>query len=178
MSKNLLTVASSFACVRACRRRGFVLRFSHGGGAPVGTQARDRRRGHRARDETRDGDRRSRRRRTALSRPVPERRSVGGRDDRARRRFRAGHSRDEDAGEVPAAVTGRMTMAKKTHGKTASGVPITDELVAELAEKAESGYDVDEMVRRRGGPPPIGTAAAGGGTVRPRPQPRGSLGRP
>jgi len=40
-------------------------------------------------------------------------------------------------------------MAKKTRGKTASGVPITDELVAELAEKAEAGYDVDEMLRRR-----------------------------
>ena len=35
-------------------------------------------------------------------------------------------------------------MAKKTHGKTASGVPITDDLVAELAAKAEAGYDVDE----------------------------------
>ena len=44
-------------------------------------------------------------------------------------------------------------MAKKTHGKTASGAPITDELVAELAEKAEAGYDVDEMLRRRGGRP-------------------------
>ncbi len=37
-------------------------------------------------------------------------------------------------------------MAKKTHGKTASGVPITDELVEELAEKAEAGYDVDETL--------------------------------
>lgn len=41
-------------------------------------------------------------------------------------------------------------MAKKTYGKTASGVPVTDELVGELAEKAEAGYDVDEMLRRRG----------------------------
>jgi hypothetical protein len=39
-----------------------------------------------------------------------------------------------------------------THGKTASGVPITDDLVAELAAKAEAGYDVDEMLRRRGEP--------------------------
>ena len=48
------------------------------------------------------------------------------------------------------------------HGKTAEddGVPITDELVAELAEKAQAGYDVDEMLRRRGGRPPIGSAAA------------------
>jgi predicted HicB family RNase H-like nuclease len=48
-------------------------------------------------------------------------------------------------------------MAKKTHGKTASGVPITDELVRGLAAKAEAGYDVDE---RRRGRPPMGSAAA------------------
>jgi hypothetical protein len=40
-------------------------------------------------------------------------------------------------------------MAKKTYGKTASGAPITDELVAELAEKAKAGYDVDQMPHRR-----------------------------
>ena len=51
-------------------------------------------------------------------------------------------------------------MAKKTHGKTASGVPVTDELVADLAAKAEAGYDVDEMLRRRGGRPTIGSGAA------------------
>ena len=59
-----------------------------------------------------------------------------------------------------------MTMAKKTHGKTASGVPITEELVAELAEKAEVGYDVDEMLGRRGGRPPIGSAPASVESVR------------
>jgi hypothetical protein len=33
-------------------------------------------------------------------------------------------------------------MAKrKTHGRTASGKPITDELVKGLANKAEAGYD-------------------------------------
>lgn len=51
-------------------------------------------------------------------------------------------------------------MAKKAQGTTASGAPITDELVAELAEKAEPGYGVDEILRRRGGRPPIGRAAA------------------
>jgi hypothetical protein len=30
---------------------------------------------------------------------------------------------------------------KKTYGKTASGVPISEELVTKLAEKAETGYD-------------------------------------
>jgi hypothetical protein len=69
-----------------------------------------------------------------------------------------------------------MTMAKKrTYGKTASGVPITDELVGELAEKAEAGYDVDEMLRSRGGRPPIGSAAASVESVRLDPELREAL---
>ena len=51
-------------------------------------------------------------------------------------------------------------MAEKTHGKTASGEPITDELVAELADKAEAGYDVEQTMRR-GGRPSMGSAPAG-----------------
>ncbi len=66
-------------------------------------------------------------------------------------------------------------MAKKTHGKTAGGVPITDELVAELGEKAEAGYDVDEVLRRRGGRPPIGSAAATVESVRLDPELRAAL---
>src|SRR5437867_7283611 len=69
----------------------------------------------------------------------------------ARRRLRARDPRDEDAPQVPAAAAGRLTMANKTHGKTKSGLPITEEFVAELAGKAEAGYNVDEMMRRRGG---------------------------
>ncbi len=57
-------------------------------------------------------------------------------------------------------------MAKKMHRKTVSGVPITDELVAELAEKAAAGYDVDAMLRRRGGRPLMGSAAASVESVR------------
>jgi hypothetical protein len=53
-----------------------------------------------------------------------------------------------------------MTMAKKSYGKTRSGIDITDELVERLAAKAEAGYDVDEILRRRGGRPPLGSAAA------------------
>jgi len=68
-------------------------------------------------------------------------------------------------------------VAKKTHGKTASGVPITDDLVAELAEKAEAGYDVDEIVRRRGGRPPIGSAPASVESVRLDPELREALAR-
>jgi hypothetical protein len=66
-------------------------------------------------------------------------------------------------------------MAKKTYGKTASGVPITDELAAELAENAEAGYDVDETLRRRGGRPPIGSAAASVESVRLDPELREAL---
>jgi hypothetical protein len=53
-----------------------------------------------------------------------------------------------------------MNMAKKTYGKTKSGLEITDELVERLAAKAQAGYDVDEILRRRGGRPPLGSAAA------------------
>lgn len=61
-------------------------------------------------------------------------------------------------------------MAKKTHGRTASGAPITDELVSKLGNKAEAGYDVDEMLRRRGGRPPMGAAAASVESVRLEPE--------
>ena len=66
-------------------------------------------------------------------------------------------------------------MAKKTYGKTRSGVPVTEELVAEVAERAEAGYDVDEMLRRRGGRPPIGSAAASVESVRLDPELRQAL---
>ncbi|HEY5193568.1 MAG TPA: CopG family transcriptional regulator [Solirubrobacteraceae bacterium] len=68
-------------------------------------------------------------------------------------------------------------MPKKTYGSTASGKPITDELIAELAAKAEVGYDVDQMQRRRGGRPPIGSAAASVESVRLEPELREELGR-
>jgi hypothetical protein len=68
-----------------------------------------------------------------------------------------------------------MTMAKKTHGRTPSGVPISDDLVDALSEKAERGYDVDEILRRRGGRPPIGSAAASVESVRLDPELRAAL---
>jgi Ribbon-helix-helix protein, copG family len=66
-------------------------------------------------------------------------------------------------------------MAKKTHGRTASGKPITDELVKEVAEKAEAGYDVAETIRRRSGRPPLGSAAASVESVRLDPELREAL---
>ncbi|MGQ0804572.1 MAG: ribbon-helix-helix protein, CopG family [Actinomycetota bacterium] len=57
-------------------------------------------------------------------------------------------------------------MPKKTDGRTRSGKPITEELIEEAAKKAEAGFDVDEMLRRRGGRPPMGSAAASVESVR------------
>jgi hypothetical protein len=66
---------------------------------------------------------------------------------------------------------------KKTHGKTASGKPITDELVEQLANKAEHGYDIEQTLRRRGGRPPIGSAPASVESVRLDPELRQALAR-
>jgi hypothetical protein len=66
-------------------------------------------------------------------------------------------------------------MAQQEFGKTAGGIPITDELVERLAKKAEAGYDVDETVRRRGGRPPIGSAPAAVESVRLDPELRAAL---
>jgi len=64
---------------------------------------------------------------------------------------------------------------KKTYGKTASGVPITDELIEKLAAKAEAGFDVDETLRRRRGRPPIGSGPAKVESVRLDPELRDAL---
>ncbi len=66
-------------------------------------------------------------------------------------------------------------MAKRNYGKTASGKEITDELVAELAERAEAGYDVEKTLRRRGGRPPIGSGPASVESVRLDPELREAL---
>ena len=66
-------------------------------------------------------------------------------------------------------------MTKKTHGRTASGAPVTDELVGKLAERAEAGYEVEEILRRRGGRPPMGSAAANVESVRLEPELRQAL---
>jgi hypothetical protein len=41
-------------------------------------------------------------------------------------------------------------MTKRIYGHTKSGIPITDDLIEELAKEAEAGYDVDEILARRG----------------------------
>ena len=64
---------------------------------------------------------------------------------------------------------------RKTYGTTRSGRTIDDDLVEELAAKAERGYDVDEIVRRRGGRPPIGSGPASVESVRLDPELRREL---
>lgn len=64
---------------------------------------------------------------------------------------------------------------KKTHGKTVSGKPVTDDLIAKLAEKAEAGYDVEETLQRRPGRPRIGSAPASVESVRLDPELREAL---
>ncbi|HZD23335.1 MAG TPA: CopG family transcriptional regulator [Acidimicrobiia bacterium] len=48
-------------------------------------------------------------------------------------------------------------MNKRTYGHTKSGTPITDELIEELAKEAEAGYDVDQIIARRGKRGRLGT---------------------
>jgi len=66
-------------------------------------------------------------------------------------------------------------MTKKTHGTTASGVPITDALVERLAQDADAGYDVEETLRRRGGRPTLGSGPASVESVRLEPELRDAL---
>jgi hypothetical protein len=68
-----------------------------------------------------------------------------------------------------------MAGEKKTHGKTTSGKPVTEELIADLAEKAEAGYDVDATLRRRPGRPALGSAPASVESVRLDPELRDAL---
>jgi hypothetical protein len=50
-------------------------------------------------------------------------------------------------------------MTTRNHGHTKSGEPLTDELIEQLADEAEQGYDVDEIIARRGkrGRPRLGS---------------------
>jgi predicted HicB family RNase H-like nuclease len=64
----------------------------------------------------------------------------------------------------------------KTHGSKNDGTPVSDEVVEELADEAEHGYDVDELLRRRrGGRPPLGSAPAAVESVRLDPELRRDL---
>ena len=66
-------------------------------------------------------------------------------------------------------------MAEGDQGRTRSGKVITEQLIAELADKAEAGFDADEILRRRAGRPPMGSAAAAVESVRREPELREAL---
>lgn len=54
----------------------------------------------------------------------------------------------------------------ETHGRKNDGTPITDKMVEAMAHEAEAGYDVEEILRRRGGRPAMGSSAASVESVR------------
>ena len=57
-------------------------------------------------------------------------------------------------------------MVKNNDGRTESGRPITEKLIDKLAERAEQGFDVDEILERRVGRPLMGSSAASVESVR------------
>lgn len=60
-----------------------------------------------------------------------------------------------------------MLTMTATHGDRADRTAITDQAVEAMADEAERGYDVEEILRRRrGGRPPMGSAAASVESVR------------
>jgi hypothetical protein len=58
---------------------------------------------------------------------------------------------------------------------TSNGVPVTDEMLARLAEKAETGFDLDRLRPRPPGRPLIGSGPAGSLSVRFPPEMRDQL---
>lgn len=68
---------------------------------------------------------------------------------------------------------------RRNYGHSKSGVPITESRVEELADEAERGFDVGEVLGRRGkrGRPPLGSAAATVESVRLDPELRERLAR-
>lgn len=63
----------------------------------------------------------------------------------------------------------------KPHGTTADGTPVTEEMVEAMADAAEHGYDVEDILRRRGGRPAMGSAAASVESVRLDPEMKRAL---
>ncbi|TDT15403.1 ribbon-helix-helix CopG family protein [Ilumatobacter fluminis] len=70
-------------------------------------------------------------------------------------------------------------MTKRTYGHTKSGRPVDDEVIEQLAREAEDGYDVNEIVSRRGkrGRPRLGAAPSTVESVRLDPELKERLAR-
>lgn len=70
-------------------------------------------------------------------------------------------------------------MSAENHGHTKSGTPITDEAIERLADEAEQGYDVEEIIGRRGkrGRPSLGTGPSTVESVRLDPELKERLAR-
>lgn len=68
-------------------------------------------------------------------------------------------------------------MTERTYGRTKSGKAITDADIEKYAAEAEAGYDVDELIRRRGkrGRPTLGSGPASVESVRLDPEMREAL---
>ena len=72
-------------------------------------------------------------------------------------------------------ITGEPSMGTDAQdGQTSGGVPVTDDLVEQLAAEAETGYDVPTL-RRRGGRPRLGSGPAEVVPVRIDPELRAAL---
>lgn len=70
-------------------------------------------------------------------------------------------------------------MTTEHHGHTKSGTPLTDELIEKLADEAEQGYDVDDILGRRGkrGRPSLGSGPSTVESVRLDPELKARLSR-
>lgn len=70
-------------------------------------------------------------------------------------------------------------MTKRIYGHTKSGTPLDDELIEKLADEAEAGYDIDQLVVRRGkrGRPTLGSAPSTVESVRLDPELKARLAR-
>lgn len=68
-------------------------------------------------------------------------------------------------------------MTKPNHGHTSSGRPLTDREIERLAQEAEEGYAVEEVIARRGkrGRPALGSGPASVESVRLDPDLRAEL---
>ena len=72
-------------------------------------------------------------------------------------------------------VTDGIPEPVRSYGDSRNGKPITAALVEELANTAEDGFGVDEIIHRRGGRPPMGAGTATVESVRLEPELRDAL---